>query len=296
MMYSWLPTLALLVCHSITGTASVLMRYFVNYLDPVEIAFLRYLLGGLFILPLFFIYRNPNLTRSLFFKSMALGILFFGLFPYLFAQAFVYTSAARGALVLATMPIWTMLIAKAIGHEKVNVFSLVAIFLTLVGLFISLSDKLFMPVDAAVTYKGELIMLLAAICGAVYAIFARPVLKQIPATTMTPIAMLAGCTVLFPFAVAGGIDEHVLSLSNMQLGLVIYVGIVTGGIAFFLFSWVLTRTTATFNTMFVTLNPIVAIFLGYLFLGEVIHLNFIIGVLIVFSGLGLAVYSQRKHS
>lgn len=295
-MQLWLPTLVLFLCHTITGTASVLMRYFVNILDPVEIAFLRYLIGGLFVLPLFFIYRNPNLTRSLFFKSMALGTLFFGLFPFLFAEAFVYTNAARGSLVLATMPIWTMLIAKTIGHEKVNLLSLFAIFLTLLGLFVSLSDKLFMPTDNTVTFKGEWIMLLAALCGAVYAIFARTVLKQIPATTMTPIAMLAGCIVLLPFNVSNGIDEHIMSLSNMQLGLVVYIGVVTGGIAFFLFNWVLTRTTATFNTMFVTLNPIVAITLGYLFLGEMIQINFIVGVLIVFSGLGLAVYSQQKNS
>lgn len=295
-MRTWLPTFALLLCHTITGTASVSMRYFVNILDPVEIAFMRYLLGGLFVLPLFFLFRSPDLTRSLCFKTVALGILFFALFPFLFAEAFVYTNAARGSLVLATMPIWTMLIAKAIGHEKVNLLSLTAIVLALSGLFIALSDKLFMPMDETVTFKGELIMLLAALAGAIYAIFARPVLKQIPATTMTPIAMLAGCVVLSPFAVASGIDEHVLALSPMQSGLVVYVGIVTGGIAFFLFNWVLTRTTATFNTMFVTLNPIVAIFLGYLFLGEVIKINFIIGVLVVFSGLGLAVYSQRKHS
>ncbi len=294
-MRLWLPTFALLLCHMITGTASVSMRYFVNILDPVEIAFMRYLLGGLFILPLFFLFRSPNLTRSLCIKSIALGILFFALFPYLFAQAFVYTNAARGSLVLATMPIWTMLIAKAVGHEKINLLSLSVIGLALLGLFISLSDKLFMPMDGAVSFKGELIMLLAALAGAIYAIFARPVLKQIPATTMTPIAMLAGCTVLLPFAIASGIDKHVLALSPMQIGLVVYVGIVTGGIAFFLFNWVLTRTTATFNTMFVTLNPIVAIFLGYLFLGEIIKINFIIGVLVVFSGLGLAVYSQQQE-
>ncbi len=294
-MQPWLPTLALLLCHTITGTASVLMRYFVNILDPVEIAFIRYLIGGLFVLPLFFIYKSRNLTRSLFFKSLGLGILFFGLFPYLFAEAFVYTNAARGALVLATMPIWTMLIAKAIGHEKVNILSLIAIVLTLLGLFVSLSDKLFMQTETNVTFKGEFIMLFAAFCGAVYAVFARPVLRQIPATTLSPIAMLAGCVVLFPFNFANGLDEHMLTLSNTQLGLVLYIGIVTGGIAFSLFNWVLTRTTATFNTMFVTLNPIVAIFLGYLFLGEIIKVNFIIGVLIVFSGLGLAVYTQRKH-
>lgn len=295
-MRIWLLALALLMCHSITGTASVLMRYFVNVIDPVEIAFIRYLLGGLCVLPLFFLFRSPNLTRDLCYKSAALGILFFGLFPYLFAQAFVYTSAARGSLVLATMPIWTMLIAKAIGHETINLLSLTAMVLAILGLFIALSDKLFMPVNEAVSFKGELIMLCAALCGAIYATFARPVLKQIPATTMTPIAMLAGCVALLPFTFASGIDEHVLALSSMQVGLVIYVGIVTGGVAFFIFNWVLTRTTATFNTMFVTLNPIVAIFLAYLFLGEAINVNFMIGVLVVFSGLGIAVYSQRKEN
>jgi drug/metabolite transporter (DMT)-like permease len=293
-MRTWLPTIALIICHAITGTASVSMRYLVNYLEPVEIAFMRYLLGGLFILPLFFIYRNPNLTRSLCLKAIALGILFFAWFPFLFAQAFVFTNAARGSLVLATMPIWTMLLAKAIGHEKINLLSVVAIALTLLGLFTALSDKLLLSMHENVTFKGELIMLVAAVSGAIYAVFSRPILRQIPASTMTPIAMLAGCAVLFPFTVASGIDTHLMSLTSLQIWLVVYVGVVTGGIAFFLFNWVLTRTTATFNTMFVTLNPIVAIFLGYLFLGETININFIIGVLVVFSGLGLAVYSQRK--
>lgn len=293
-MQTLIPTLALLLCHSITGTASVLMRYFVGVLDPVELAFTRYLLGGFFILPLFFIYRSSNLTKDLTIKSIALGVLFFGIFPFLFAESFVYTSAARGALVLATMPIWTMLIGKAIGHEKVNLLSLIAVLLALLGLFISLSDKLFLSMHETVTFKGELIMLLTAICGAVYAVFSKPVLKQIPATTMSPIAMLAGCFFLMPFALSNNIDAHIIALTKTQLWLLVYIGIVTGGIAFFLFNWVLTRTTATFNTLFVTLNPIVAIFLGYLFLGEAIQPNFIVGVIVVFSGLGLAVYSQRK--
>ncbi len=289
-----ISTLAILLCHSITGTASVLMRYFVGILDPVELAFMRYLLGGFFILPLFFIFRSSNLTKSLLFKSIALGILFFGIFPFLFAEAFVYTSAARGALVLATMPIWTMLIGKALGHEKVNWLSLLAVILALIGLFVALSDKLFLTTNEAVSFKGELIMLLAAICAAVYAIFSKPVLKEIPASTMSPIAMLAGCFTLMPFAIGNNVSDHVLVLSDTNLYLLIYIGVVTGGIAFYLFNWVLTKTTATFNTMFVTLNPIVAIFLGYLFLGEAIQINFIIGVLIVFSGLGFAVYSQRE--
>jgi drug/metabolite transporter (DMT)-like permease len=87
-------------------------------------------------------------------------------------------------------------------------------------------------------------------------------------------------------------DVHVMALSFLQLGLMVYLGIVAGGIAFFLLNWALNKSTATYTTLFVTLNPITAILPGDLFLGEVITANFIVGVLIVFTGLGLAMRSQ----
>jgi drug/metabolite transporter (DMT)-like permease len=291
-MKAWQPTLAILCCHILTGTASVTTRYLVSVLDPVEIAFLRYLLGGLVLLPLFFLFRFRTLNKTLLLKITGLGMLFFALFPFLFSWAFLYTSAARGALVLATMPIWTMLISKTIGHERISGMSSMAIGLTLLGLLIALSDKLLISSNHAVLFKGELIMLVTAFVGAIYAILSQQILRQVPATTMTPLAMLAGCLCLLPIAVNQGFDVHVLALSSLQLGLMAYLGIVAGGVAFLLLNWTLNKSTATFTTIFVTLNPITAIFLGHLFLGEVIKANFIVGVLIVFAGLGLAVRSQ----
>lgn len=287
-------TLAIFICHILTGTASVTTRYLVSVLAPVDVAFLRYFIGGLFLLPMLFIFRTGALSKILLLKIAGLGLLFFALFPFLFSWAFVYTNAARGSLVLATMPIWTMLISKAIGHEKGSILSLIAMVLTLLGLGIALADKLVMSAPQVVLFKGEIIMLLTALVGAIYVILSRHVLRQVPASTMTPLAMLSGCLCLLPFTMSGGIDVHVMSLSATQLLLVLYLGVIAGGTAFFLFNWALNKSTATFTTLFVALNPITAIFLGYLFLGEAIKANFIIGVLVVFIGLGFAVKSQIR--
>ncbi len=286
-------TLAIICCHILTGTASVITRYLVNVLEPVEVAFLRYLLGGLAILPLFFIYRSACLNKNLSIKIIGLGVLFFGLFPFLFSWSFVYTNAARGSLVLATMPIWTIVVNRFIKHERMNHLALFAIGLTFTGLVIALADKLLLGTGQGfVAFKGELIMLMAAIAGGVYTVFARDVLQTVPASTMTPLAMLSGCLCLLPFSVASGVDVHLIALSPSQLMLMIYLGIVTGGIAFFLLNWSLNKSSATFVSLFVTLNPITAIFLGALFLGEAISINFIVGVLVVFLGLALAVKSK----
>ncbi len=285
-------TLAIFCCHILTGTASVCTRYLVSVLEPVEIACLRYFLGGLAMLPLFFLFRSRNLNKVLLLKITGLGILFFALFPFLFSWSFVHTTASRGSLVIATMPIWAMLISKAIGHERVNSLSLVAIGITLLGLTIALSDKLFISSGQTILFKGELIMLLTALTGAVYAILSRDVLREVSASMMTPLAMLAGCLSLLPFTIYQETSVHVMALSSLQFWLMVYLGIVGGGVAFFLFNWALTKSTATYTTLFVALNPITAIFLGNIFLNEIITANFIIGVLVVFSGLGLAVKSQ----
>jgi len=295
-MKAWQPTLAIFLCHSLTGTASVCTRYLVTVLDPIDIAFLRYLFGGLAMLTLYLSVRFQSPGWRIVLQIVALGVLFFALFPFLFSWAFVYTNAARGALVLATMPIWAMLISEIVGHERIDAISIMAVGLTLLGLVIALSDKLFMNNDHFSLFKGEFIMLLTALVGAVYAILSRRVLSKVPASTMTPIAMLSGSLFLFPFAASNGIDAHLLALTPMEFALMVYLGVIAGGVAFFLFNWALNKTTATYTTMFVVLNPITATFLGYVFLDEVISINFIIGVLIVFAGLGVAVKAQlRAH-
>ena len=94
--------------------------------------------------------------------------------------------------------------------------------------------------------------------------------------------------------VANGIYDKLTTLTFTQIGLLVYLGVVAGGLAFFLLNWTLTKTTATFTTIFVTLNPITAIVLGYSFLGEDIKLNFFMGVMVVFIGLGFAVSSENR--
>jgi len=49
---------------------------------------------------------------------------------------------------------------------------------------IALSDKLLMGSEHGTMFKGELIMLLTALIGAIYAIFSQRILRIVPASTM----------------------------------------------------------------------------------------------------------------
>ncbi len=280
--------IAITIAHVLTGVASVANRYLVHFLDATEVACLRYLFGAILVLCIFLIERPAKPVKAYWLNSFLLGILFFALFPYLFAASFERISAAEGALLIASMPIWSMLIGQFTGKEKINLHSLIAICLTFIGLAVALSDKLMHSEFSFSSLIGELIMIAAAIIGAIYSFLARGTFKQIPTSTHTLIGMITGFLVLTPFAIQEGILTDI-KLFNLELMIIIVAfGCFTGGLAFYLFNWVIKRASATFATMFVPLNPLVAMVLGSWLLNEKLSIMFIIGALVVVFGLVIA--------
>ena len=285
---------AIILAHILTGTASVATRYLVAWLDPVEIVCLRYLFGSIVIGLAYMIFRRGTAKQAYFLKSLGLGILFFAIFPLLFTISFTYTTAARGALVIATMPVWAMLIGHFTRHESMTPRLVISVLLTFSGLALALSDRLALSTGSLTAIKGELIMLAAAMVGAIYSILAKKSMKSVNPLTYTPIMMAAGWLFLSPWALDANLAQKISELSATQVLAVIYLGCLAGGLAFFLFNWVLHHATATYATLFVPLNPLTAIFLGWLLLGESLQINFLLGSAIVFSGLIIARTTLKK--
>ncbi len=289
-------TLAITAAHFLTGTASVATRYLVAWLDPVEIACLRYLLGGLFICPVFFLHKSKKPDKPYVMNSIFLGMLFFALFPLLFSTAFQYTSAARGSLVLATMPLWAMLIGYFSKHEIITLRMVAGVLITIAGLAIALQDKLLGSANELMSFKGELFMLAAAFVGAVYSIIAKSTLRNAHANKFTPVAMFSGCLSLSPWALSSNVIPDLYALDIGKLCIVLYLGCIAGGVAFYLFNWVLDKSSATISTLFVSINPLTAIFLAWLLLNEKIMISFFIGTGVVLSGIIITQWPQNSSS
>lgn len=279
-------TLAALAAHALTGTASVATRYLVAFLEPVQVAFLRYVLGSAFVFLIFLACKPSEKTDKPFLlKTILLGTLFFALFPFLFSLAFTHTTAARGALVIATMPVWAMILGYLSRQETMSIKRLFGIMLTVFGLGIALSDKLFISTDTSTSFIGELIMLSAAVVGAIYSVMSKRWMQDIPAMSYTPLAMMAGWVALSPWALNNDLLSVLSTMNGLQLGIIAFLGCFSGGLAFYLFNWVLSKASASFATMFVCMNPITAVFLAWLLLGEQLTWYFILGFLVVVTGL-----------
>ena len=102
------------------GMAAAVTRYAVTAIDPVWISTFRFGIGFLLLLPFALGTRSRWPRNADLVATAALGTLFYGAYFVAYARALTFTTAARGSLGIATLPVLTMLVAAALGKERLS--------------------------------------------------------------------------------------------------------------------------------------------------------------------------------
>jgi drug/metabolite transporter (DMT)-like permease len=96
--------LAALASSAIGGVAGGATRFVIHATDPVTLGVFRFGTGFLILLPIALLIKSRWPKGRDWIAVAVLGIMFFFAFSVLFNFAYSYTTAARGALTLSTMP------------------------------------------------------------------------------------------------------------------------------------------------------------------------------------------------
>jgi drug/metabolite transporter (DMT)-like permease len=282
-----LPVVCSASASVITGIALVVTRFVVEQADPLTIATLRYMLAAACLVPLVPAFHRFNVSLADVIPIAGLGILYFGLFPWCITAAMQYTSASQGAIVLASTPALTLLVAWLRGVEALSFRKALGVALGLLGAAVALGGGEAIGSDSE--WLGNGLMAFATLCGAVYAVFSKPFLSKYPALTVTALAMAAGGTtlaVLWSLTVAA---HGVPTLDGAGWLAILYIGIAGGALSFFLYAWALGRTAATATMIFLPLNPIAALTAGALWLDEPLSAGLFAGLALVVCGIALVI-------
>lgn len=166
-----LGVLAAILSSSVGGVTTAVTRYVIGATDPATLAGMRFGLGFLLLLPIALTLRSrwPNGRDWL--GVALLGILFFAVFFGLFNLALKYTSAARGALAVSTLPVMTMLIASALRVERLSPRKSVGVAIAIAGVAVALVGGLRDAPPGA--WRCDAIMVGATLCFALYSILFR---------------------------------------------------------------------------------------------------------------------------
>ncbi|MGA8422033.1 MAG: DMT family transporter, partial [Pseudolabrys sp.] len=154
--------LAALASSAIGGVAGGATRFVIHATDPVTLGVFRFGTGFLILLPIALLIKSRWPKGRDWIAVAVLGIMFFFAFSVLFNFAYSYTTAARGALTLSTMPLTTMLVGATLGIERISARKTFGVLIAMGGVFLAL--MLGLSGAPAGAWRGELVMLGATFC------------------------------------------------------------------------------------------------------------------------------------
>lgn len=278
--------LAAILSSGLGGTSVGATRFVRNAIDPLVIGAFRFGLGFVFLLPVAFMQGGRWPARRDWAGVAGLGLLFFGLFPILFNASLIFTTAARGALALSTLPLLTMVVGAVLRVEPLTVRKTVGVLIATLGVGVALVSGLaFAPQGA---WRGDVLMVVAAFCMALYSVWSKPFIRRSGPIPFTTMGMGVGALCLIVLSWARGGFSPVAAFGQSQWLAVIYLGLFGAAVTFYLWAFALSRTTPTRVAISVTVNPITAALVGALLLGEPVRWNLVVGLVAVFVGIWIA--------
>ena len=261
------------------GAAIVASRFAVAEVPPLTLALLRYAIGFACLAPfaapflgsfwpVSSVGRPPGATHSGVRDLAVMAALGIGQFAILIALlnfGLQHIGAARAALIFSLLPLLTMVLAAALGRERVTVGLGAGVLLSIAGVALSLAPKL--GTSQPGEWIGELAVLASAGVGALCSVLYRPYLRRYPTLPVSALAMGASVLFLALLALTEDWPARVTGLSGPAWSAVLFIGM-SSGAGYFAWLYALKHESPTRVTVFLALNPLTAALLGALFLAE----------------------------
>jgi len=288
MRKSWLP--AYLALGTVWGCSFIFIELGLEFLTPFGVAFIRCALGAITLL-IFTKIRKVDLPkdRKIWQKLWVVAMLLNVIPGVLFAFAQQYVTSVLASIINAGTPLMTLVFMLIVfREEKLKPEQIIGLLigalgvLTVVGVWKDLGDN---------QLVGVIALLIAISCyGASYPYSTRNVipLKLKPEALATGQLIMAAVTLL-PFFLINGISNDFYRFQSVMA--MLCLGIFGSGFAY-IWNFAITAAAGSAIASTVTyLTPVVAVIVGFLYLGEVIVWHEIVGALIVIVG---ALLSQGR--
>ncbi|MEH7095317.1 DMT family transporter [Neobacillus vireti] len=253
-----------------------------------EIAFLRGVIGSLFLLAASFLVKHKPSFKAL--KANALLLLLsggaIGLNWIFLFESYRYTTISNATISYYFAPIFVMILAPWVLKEKLTSVKIGCIIAAMIGLFLIVNPG----GEGQNQTLGILYGLLAA---ALYAsvILMNKFIKNLSGFEITLVQLMAAAIVLMPYVWWHG-DLTFTGLNSTTFIFILILGIVHTGLAYFLYFTSIQELKGSTIAVLSYIDPISAVIIAAIFIGESMTVIQIIGGILI---LGSTLISEKQE-
>jgi drug/metabolite transporter (DMT)-like permease len=277
----WLLPLALFVLSVTWGYTWVMAKQALTYAPPFAFAAER-CVGGALALLLAVKLMRKTLRLKAPGATLAIGLAQVTGFMLFQTWALVEGGPGKTAVLIFTMPIWTLLIAWPMLGERIRGTQWLAALSTLTGLMLIIE-----PWNMHTSLFSKFLGVMAALCWAIGTVLVKRLRsrQKVDLLVLTTWQMVLGSVPLVLLAVV--IPERPTDWSISYIGILTFMAVISTAMCWWLWIIILDRVPAWEASLSVLGTPVVAIFSSRLMLGEEFKLSEVTGMLMIGSGLAL---------
>jgi drug/metabolite transporter (DMT)-like permease len=279
----------------IWGSTYLAIRFAIETVPPFLMAAVRFLIAGA-VLYLWVRMRGATRpSRQNWLAALVVGglLLFVGNGAVVWSEQHVPSGIV--SLLVATVPLWVVLLEwVAPGGRRPTPGVVAGIAIGLAGLGLLVGPDAFRS-HGVIPIAGALVLLVASIAWATGSVLSRKLPLPKEPLLATAMEMLAGGALLsgLSLATAEWRDANVTALSTTSVVALLYLIVFGSLIGFTAYIWLLGASSPARASTYAYVNPVVALFLGWMFANEPISARTLIAAAIIIAAVVLITAGQH---
>ena len=285
--------LVFILLGAIWSSSFMWIKIAIQEIGPITLVAFRVLFGLLFGIIVILVQR-AQVSRS--FKEwiplLVLGITNIAIPFFLISWGELSIDSAVAAILDATVPLFTILVAHYLLHDdKMTIYKVLGLLMGFAGVVVLMSKDIGASLGSLL---GQLAVIVASAFYAGSAVYARKTTENIPGILRSAGPLVSATAVMWlaTFLVESPVEVPQLGITWIAL---LFLGVLGSGVAFIMAYYLIHEIGPTRTSMVTYLFPLGGVILGVVFLNEQLSWQLVIGaVLIVLSLVVANMQSQKK--
>ncbi len=269
----------------IWGLSFVATRVAVQGMPPLTLAFVRFLLASVLLVPLVRLRHggirlapgDRRLVAAMGLTGVTLAFVFENI-------GLRYTTASHGSLLVSLTPLASAVSEAALGRKRLSGRTLAGLLAGLGGVGLIVGS----PFEGGASLLGDALMLATVGCWVAYSFITEHLTATLPNLLVTTRAIVVGTVALAPLAALELVREGMPSPSVETWAAVLYLAVFCSALAYVWWNRTLSVAGVTATNTLIYGIPLVGVTAGVLLLGEPLTVRVVAGGLLVVGGVILA--------
>ena len=296
--------LFILLTTLIFSTMEVMLRYTRGLFAPMQITYLRFLIGGIALIPFAVsaLKKHEAKLRGRDIAYFALtGFMCVAFSMVMYQMAILYTSASFVAVAFSANPVFVTILAALLLKEKIRPYHIIALVIEVAAIVVIVA-----PWKNAVDPKGVILTVAASLAFALYMVLGKKKTPAFGGIVVTCASILIGSLELLLILLIGQTAAGASFFEGLGLSIFanvplfpampkeailpfLYICLINSAAGYVCHMLSLEMTSASETNLVYFLKPMLSPIIAFLFLKEVITANMWLGIALFLVGSAVAV-------